>query len=129
MEDALKALARAAQSNAYSPYSGYSVGAAIEGEDGSMFAGSNVETSSYGLTISAERVAVAAAISAGVRRFRRLVVVTPSSPPAAPCGACRQVLAEFGVDIVVEAVGPEGSRRWELGDLLPDAFGVEDMRQ
>ena len=125
--DSLVSAARAVQQQAYAPYSGYRVGAAVEADTGAVFAGCNVENASYGLTICAERAAVAAAGSAGVRRSRRAVVVTDSDPPAAPCGACRQVLSEFGADMTVEAVGPARTSRWSLRDLLPAAFGPEQL--
>jgi cytidine deaminase len=128
-EDRLVAAARAVQAQAYAPYSRYRVGAAIETEDGTIYVGCNVENASYGLTNCAERVAVGAAVSAGARRFRRVVVVTDSDPPAPPCGACRQVLLEFGPDLVVESVGPRRSMRWVLGDLLPASFGSEMLQQ
>lgn len=121
-DDGVLVAARAAQACAYAPYSSYRVGAAIEGEDGRVFAGCNVENASYGLTICAERGAVMAAVAAGATRFRRVVVVTDSEPPAAPCGACRQFLAEFGPDLEVEAVGPRSTRRWRLSELLPASF-------
>ncbi len=117
----------AVRQRAYAPYSDFQVGAALEGTNGQVFLGCNVENASYGLTICAERAAVVLAVSAGVREFRRLVVVTGTEPPAAPCGACRQVLAEFGVDWVVEAVGPSSTKRWRIRDLLPDAFGPESL--
>jgi cytidine deaminase len=129
VQDELTTAARGAQANAYVPYSGYQVGAALQAEDGRVFTGANVENASYGLANCAERVAIGAAVTAGARRFSRIVIVTGSSPPAAPCGACRQVLSEFGRDLVVEAVGPEGSRRWRLADLLPDVFGVHDLER
>ena len=122
MADRLIETARAAQRRAYCPYSRYAVGAALEAEDGTVFAGCNVENASYGLTICAERAAVASAVSAGAQRFRRLVVATDSEPPAPPCGACRQVLAEFGAGLEVESVGPSQSMRWTIEELLPDAF-------
>lgn len=124
MSDALVRAARAVQQHAYAPYSGFRVGAALEAEDGSVHVGCNVENASYGLSICAERAAVAAAVSAGARRFRRAVVVSDSDPPAAPCGACRQVLAEFG-NYEVTAVGGGRALQWRVGELLPVAFSRE----
>jgi cytidine deaminase len=120
--DALAEAARAVQAQAYAPYSGYRVGAAILAEDGRVFVGCNVENASYGLTICAERAAVVRAVADGARRFRRVVVVSDSEPPAAPCGACRQVLFEFGPDLEVEAVGPSSRHQWSMHELLPAAF-------
>ena len=125
MADRLVEAARAAQEHAYCPYSRYRVGAALETGDGRVFVGSNVENASYGLTICAERAAVVSAVSAGVRNFRRIVIASDSEPPAPPCGACRQVLAEFGSELEVESVGPLQTRRWTLRELLPDAFTGE----
>ena len=128
MTDSLISAARGAQARAYAPYSKFQVGAALEGPDGTVFTGCNVENASYGLTICAERAAVCAAVSAGVTRFRRAVVVSNADPPAAPCGACRQVLAEFGLDLPIEGVGSKATVRWRLSDLLPAAFGPEQLR-
>lgn len=127
MTDPLVTAARAAQARAYAPYSHFRVGAALESEDGAVFVGCNVENASYGLTICAERAAVCAAVSAGATRFRRAVVVSDSDPPAAPCGACRQVLSEFGRDLRVDAVGPRGRASWTIEELLPAAFGPEQL--
>lgn len=127
MKDRLAQAAAEAQANAYAPYSGFKVGAALQAEDGRIFVGANVENASYGLSHCAERVALGAAVTAGARRFERLVVVSDAKPPSAPCGACRQALAEMGMGLVVEAVGPEGSRRWKLEELIPDPFGAADL--
>jgi cytidine deaminase len=121
-DDPLLEAARTVQRHAYAPYSGYRVGAALETMDGQSFVGCNVESASYGLTICAERSALVAAVAAGHRRFRRIVVVSDSDPPASPCGACRQMLAEFGLDIRVDAIGPGQAQTWTLAELLPDAF-------
>jgi cytidine deaminase len=125
--DALVESARAVQQRAYAPYSRFRVGCALEADDGRVFVGCNVENASYGLTICAERAAVCAAVAAGARRLRRAVVVTDADPPAAPCGACRQVLSEFGRDLRVEGVGPSASVSWTLAELLPSAFGPEQL--
>lgn len=128
MTDALLAAARRVQGQAYAPYSNFLVGAALETPDGKVFVGCNVENASFGLTICAERAAIFAAVSAGAREFRRAVVVSNVDPPAAPCGACRQVLAEFGLNLSIEAVGSARTVRWQLSELLPAAFGPEQLR-
>jgi cytidine deaminase len=128
MGDPLIDAARNVQVKAYAPYSRFLVGAALEAEDGRIFTGCNVENASYGITNCAERVAVGTAVSAGVRKFRRIVVATNAEPPSAPCGACRQVLAEFG-DLMVESVSPKASRKWRLAELLPSSFGPGDLGQ
>ena len=127
MSAALVARAREAQAHAHAPYSRFHVGAALEADDGRVFVGCNVESASYGLTICAERMALGAGVAAGAKRFRRVVVVTDVDPPAAPCGACRQLLAEFGMDLEVIAAGRSTERRWKLGALLPDAFTRESL--
>jgi len=125
--DSLTQAAREAQSHAYAPYSSFRVGAALEAVDGRVFTGCNVESASYGLTICAERAAVAFAVAQGARSFRQIVIVSDSEPPASPCGACRQVLAEFGMDLEVRAVGSVSALQWRLADLLPAAFTRERL--
>lgn len=129
MTDELVRRARDVMRNAHAPYSGFHVGAAIEAADGSIHVGCNVESASYGLTICAERMALGAAVAAGVKKIVRVVVTTDVDPPAAPCGACRQLLAEFGLTMEIRAAGPASERRWTLGELLPDAFTRETLER
>lgn len=119
--------ARAVMENAYAPYSNFHVGAAIEADDGTIHVGCNVENASYGLTICAERMAVGAAVAAGKRHLVRIAVASAVEPPATPCGACRQLLAEFGLDLEIITSGPKSERRWRLRDLLPEAFTREAL--
>lgn len=123
--------AREVASRAYCPYSDFPVGAALEAEDGQVFVGCNVENASYPLTLCAERSALAAAVSQGVRRFRRIAIVGGTEKPAAPCGACRQMLFEFAPDLeVFSSVHGEGeTRSWNLRQLLMDGFGPSDLQK
>ena len=114
--------AEAARARAYAPFSHFRVGAALETDDGSIFAGCNVENASYGLTICAERSAVVAAVTAGHQRFLRLVLVSDAAHPIAPCGACRQVLAEFAPDLPVESHGGNEVANWTMRELFPAGF-------
>ena len=125
--DGLVARARAAMEAAYAPYSRFRVGAALESEDGRVFAGCNVENSSYPVGMCAERVALGHAVASGARRFSRIAIASSGERPATPCGMCRQALSEFGPDIVVIAVAGAGGRaEWTVAELLPAAFRLED---
>ena len=112
---------------AYAPYSKFRVGAALLAVDGRVFTGCNVENLSFGLTMCAERVAIASAVAAGVRAFRRIVVVAHTAEPISPCGACRQVMTEFGVAEIVLA-NRERRLTFTIDALLPRATtGILDM--
>ncbi len=132
--EALAAEACKARTAAYCPYSGFAVGAALLAEDGRVFTGCNVENASYGLSLCAERVAVFKAVSAGARRFTALAVAgAPQgqsiTAPALPCGACRQVLAEFCPPDFPVVLAEEGDevRVHTLAELLPLPFGPEAL--
>lgn len=118
----LRTAAEEVRRRAHAPYSGYRVGAAVLGSNGRVYVGCNVENASYGLSVCAERHAVAAMVAAGASPPRALVVVTDSQPPASPCGACRQVLAEFGEFPVILTGAGGGEVRSSVGELLPLAF-------
>lgn len=124
-QDELLRQAEAARAGAYAPYSGFQVGAALLGESGRVYPGCNLENASYGLTVCAERVALGTAVCAGERRFLAIAVVTSRAGEAvAPCGACRQVLAELAPRLQVILPGP---RLLGLEQLLPARFGPEDL--
>jgi cytidine deaminase len=115
-----------AREKAYARYSGYPVGAAVLAADGQIFTGVNVENASFGLTICAERSAVFSAVTAGVRRIDAVAVCTENA--GSPCGACRQVLSEFGGDMLVLRCDAQGHvRETNLLILLPDQFGPEHL--
>lgn len=109
-----------ARERAYAPYSRFAVGAALLTTDGRIFTGCNVENISYGLTICAERVAVGTAIAAGFHNFLGLAVVADTTTPVSPCGACRQVLSEFG-DFPVLLANRQQHIEFALSQLLPRA--------
>src|SRR5216117_2643918 len=122
-EEALVAAAARYRGNAVSKRSGFSVGAAIEEETGKIWGGCNVENSTYGLTVCAERVAIWKALSEGVRKFRAVAVVTGADAPTPPCGACRQILWEFAGDVpVVMATEGGKKKRFRLAELFPERF-------
>ena len=123
----LVAAAKKIRARAYAPYSNYQVGAAVRGDDGVVYPGANIENASYGLCLCAERSAVAAAVLAGCKRLTAVAVVTDSDPPAAPCGMCRQTLAEFARDMPVILVNLDGVElETTLDALLPHGFRAEE---
>lgn len=122
MTEKLLDAAKKAGENAYAPYSGFKVGAALLTEDNSIFAGCNVENASYGLTMCAERTAVFNAVSAGKRNFAELLIYTQTDIPFYPCGACRQVLSEFNPNLMIKIVWNNGEEAIPLSQLLPKQF-------
>ncbi len=122
----LIAAAAAVRAAAYVPYSHFAVGAALRGSDGEIFTGCNVENASYGLTICAERNALAHAVAEGAHDFSAIAVVTDNG--VTPCGACRQVLAEFNPQMVVVVADTEGHQHiYRLTELLPAAFAPAQL--
>ena len=120
--------AEQAKEMAYAPYSQFAVGAALLAVDGTIYTGCNVENASYGLSICAERNAIAHAVACGAKQFIAVAVVTENG--VTPCGACRQVLAEFGPRMTVIVADTRGNRRiYALVELLPDAFGPAHLRK
>jgi len=119
----LMSIAKQASLNAYAPYSRFSVGAAIECDDGSIFTGCNVENAAFGSTICAERTACVKAVSEGHRSFKRIAIYADSQNWPTPCGACRQFLAEFGTDVEI-LCAKAGDRyvSYKLSELLPHLF-------
>ncbi len=123
VHDLMAEAAWRARANAWAPYSGFKVGCALLTSDGSIIAGCNVENASYGLTQCAERCAVCAAVANGHHALTDAVVVTDQLDPAPPCGACRQVLYEFGANMNIWLLGGSGVKQFHrLADLLPHAF-------
>ncbi|MFZ9936647.1 MAG: cytidine deaminase [Luteolibacter sp.] len=128
-DESLLAEAWRVRDRAYAPYSEFAVGAALRATDGRVFTGCNVENLSYGLTMCAERVALASAIAAGAREFTALAVVADTKVPISPCGACRQVMAEFHVPRVILASHDE-RLDFSLAELLPRASaGILDRTE
>jgi cytidine deaminase len=126
--DPLLTVAAAARAKAYAPFSGFKVGAAVEGLDGSIASGCNVELASYGLTMCAERVALFKAMSEGVRKFGRIAVVTDAPVLTAPCGACRQVIWELAGDVAVIMRNLNGDMAsMRMSELLPYPFDAGSL--
>jgi cytidine deaminase len=128
--DEMLQAARAILPRGYVPYSGFHVGAALLDEDGAIRSAVNVENASYPLSVCAERNAAAVMVASGHTKILAVAVATNAQTPTPPCGGCRQVLWEFGdADTPVVAEGADGVRaRWRLGELLPHAFGPDDLR-
>ncbi len=128
--DKLVAAAKEARKNAYAPYSQFNVGAALLLKNGNIIYGNNVENASYGLSICAERVAICAAIAQGQKDFAAMAIVTDTSPPAAPCGACRQVISEFAPDLPLILANEKGQTiHTTLSEIFPYQFSKEQLLQ
>lgn len=125
--ETLKRAAMKARTHAYAPYSGFTVGAAIQTKSGAVFAGCNVENASYGATICAERSALSAAVAAGERELVALVIATGAARPTPPCGLCRQCLAELAHSLPIRSYTSHSHAEYALASLLPDAFGPDDL--
>ena len=123
----LIALAKSVREKAYSPYSGFAVGAAVETSQGRVFCGCNIENASYGLSNCAERTAIFNAVSAGCTDLVRLAVIADTPDVVTPCGACRQVMREFGVQEIILSNLKGSSKAVTLSELLPLSFGPEQM--
>jgi cytidine deaminase len=124
----LEKSARSVAAKAYAPYSRFPVGAAVLGGSGRVYPGCNVENASYGLCNCAERTAIFSAVAAGEKTIRAVAVYTPTPLPTAPCGACRQVINEFGPDALVISVCDTKNRiDTRMSALLPAAFGPGDL--
>lgn len=120
--------ARECAENAYAPYSRFKVGAAVLSTEGRITGGCNVENASYGLTVCAERNAVFRAVADGAKQVAVVLVYGGAVHPAPPCGACRQVMAEFGADATVISLSRAGNRSvWRMSELLPAAFNPKEL--
>jgi len=125
--DALKGAAMDARTNAYAPYSGFTVGAAVQTKSGAVFTGCNVENASYGATICAERAALAAAVAAGDRELVALVIASGAKSTTPPCGICRQCLAELAPSLPIRSYAGDTHAEYDLASLLPDVFGRDQL--
>jgi len=125
--DALKRAAISARTHAYAPYSGFTVGAAVQTRSGAVFTGCNVENASYGATICAERAALAAAVAAGERELVALAIASGAKSPTPPCGICRQCLVELAPGLPIRSYAGDACAEYDLPSLLPDAFGRDQL--
>ena len=125
----LREAAKLGASHAYAPYSKFPVGAAVLTADGKIYSGSNVENASFGLTVCAERNAIFNAVASGSREVVAVVVYTPSKTPTTPCGACRQVIREFGTQVrIICLADTDVVVDTAINDLLPHSFGPDNLR-
>ncbi len=129
-ESAWNALMQAAmevRTHAYAPYSGFTVGAAVQTKSGAVFTGCNVENASYGATMCAERAAMAAAVAAGERELVALAIASGAKSPTPPCGLCRQCLAELAPSLPIRSYTGDAEAEYDLSLLLPDHFGRDHL--
>ena len=125
----LRDAAFAAMENAYAPYSHFRVGSAVRTSTGEIVSGCNVENAAYGEALCAERVAIAAAVAQGMKKFEEIAIVSEADEPSPPCGSCRQTMSEFAPDLRVVSYTRNGRQAtWRLGDLLPEAFALNHLR-
>ncbi|WP_182187470.1 cytidine deaminase [Pectinatus frisingensis] len=125
--DNLIEAAKKAREFSYSPYSKFKVGAAVLAKSGKIYSGCNIENASYGITNCAERTAIFKAVSAGEREFTALAVIADADGPVAPCGACRQVIAEFNIGQIIMANLKGNIKIVTLEELLPFSFSASDF--
>lgn len=126
MQELIEA-ARRTRERAYVPYSGFKVGAAVMTDDGVIYSGCNIENASYGLTNCAERTAIFKAVSDGYTSFTAIAIVADTTQPIPPCGACRQVIAEFKIDKTIMCNLKGNKREVSLNELLPFSFSDKDL--
>jgi len=123
----LISLAKKASINAYAPYSGFNVGAALLTKSGKIFTGSNIENASYGATVCAERVAIFKAVSENEKEFEGIAIYTDSDKLSFPCGICRQVMSEFSKDLIIILSNEKDRKIYTLKEILPYPFTKEDL--
>lgn len=127
--DELVKLAVRAREHAYVPYSGFKVGAAVQGKSGRIYSGSNIENASYGLSNCAERTAIFKAVSEGEQELTTIAVVADTAEPVSPCGACRQVMSEFGITKIILANLHGKQQVLTMEEILPFGFAKGDLKK